>query len=1214
MDFRSEIQTCSKGVFPWTAGYPGSIEKSVTILPVIACYKFEDVCRAIFCVNSWHQNRSAQGCTISLNAALISAETFGKNPITTYENFEAFFEELEKLNLVSAHEDYVIPIMGHTRLCFRGRWWPALYGCGLIHEYSRLCFADSICSKTGKEDEFESLLGYTGSMITVLDGGGWDGEEISDIDLSLPPESHWDNTTRWFEESPYAQLSSDIVEVLGNRDKPIENIHLLVHEDIIYPLFNPSILTDYLGFCCELLDTKTLTDEIDTYIALNADLIYTSTVSDRVGLFLWPRFKLADEYIENCPAAFMLFNDAGCLTIFYDLYYGDGNLKALRKSLVKNSSEMRAFESFKRKKGYRGLSFGSRSIKSVNLVAFVNDVAPLTMPSFVETSKVADATCGALDLISIIHASSSVEEINAYFTHLRKSKGEVITLMSGMFPHFWSWKESDRNILSGAEDANNCVSIFSDYNDNDLYYCEFFNGDARHYPFINGSYPFGSPFRYRFEGNDQGFAVATTKAENKFDSENRRLGDKPCFLQLCVDSDSGANLAMEELEKEFEAHNLAQDILEKLVNSLEEEFGKLAQAYAGIIRFEYVCEESDEAGRLDLVHKELGIRAKMLDVPFAYIRYTFEMARFSKALMEATNRSVECRLGIAIVSALKGNDSIVDDLVKAIDSLCHEKKLVDMKTMEMPYAWHRSVPNIEETDVSKKAAIKTVAFSADKAGVRPGAYEGEDANEILRRFQGDLTSALKEELGKYDTETLVKDLYEVCGSSSHNFFVYTRRITSFTQIDEKEAYCLEDRTLDLREEARELIRASRYCIETVLAYGLDGEESPSTTELTYLLSLAIQCLGVSDIADMLHFNPKNLSVAVEDNKTVRVSESDELKATSRDIKKRSLADQGHILKDASVDIKYIKSSKAAFEKDTGVSFECLLSVLDELAIGVESNEIFSFVRPNVVSVSNEGLARYLSRILSEHFEEPNVRNCIEFLTIDDGALNTNSEGAVLDYIPFGKVKNRPNRLELKPLISFGDALVYSPVCAGMLKKRWVEGIAQRFLPTKVYTSLYEVSRQWKEHYEKALEKDVRNCFILHGFDSKCVFRSLYLHKHGSHPQRLGDYDGLAYDEPNETIWCIECKEFEKVESAFDSFQLQQRWFGEKGDLLKFESRVQYLNDHIDQIADDLKFKHSNTIKVKSYLVCNKLFMNMIGESNFEVITLNELDKMLNDIK
>lgn len=1209
---QSNNPTCPNDGSVWSVGYPGCIEKSVIMLPVLTGYRFEDACKAVFCINSWHQNRSAQSCAQSLNAALISAETFGEKPIENYRDFEIFYKEIEKLNPVSFYEDYVIPVMGHTKLQFRGHWWPALYGCGMIHEYSRLCYADPICLEAGKVGEFELLLDYTTLMASILDGGGWNGEDINEISLQLPPESHWNNTNSWFDALPCSRLSSTIINALGNRKKPIEKIHFVEHDGISHSLFNPSILIDYFEFCCELLSENTFVNTIDSFLALNADHIYSSRIFEQTGLFLQPCFKLADEYLENCPVAFMLFDGAsGGLTIFYDLSYGDGNLKELRKALIMRTPEIQIIETFERDEGHRALRFGKRCIRDVNLVAFVNDVAPIAAPVYIEASEVADMTCGALDLLSILHASSSIEEINTYFAYLRKSKDELTVGISGIFPHFWNWKDNDHYILAGAEDINNPVSIFCEYNDNDAYYCDFFKGEVSQYPLIDNTYPFGSPFCYRFEENDRGFVAAITKAEGKNTGESKRLNDKPCFLQLCADSSSGADLTREELEREIEAYNLSLDIFEKLVNSLEKDFGELAKDSGGILRFEYVCAANDRIKRFGLIDEELGIRTKALNASFGHVYYTFDRDRFLAALMNSIDRSIECRLGAAIVLSFGESLFAVENLVKAIRSLSHEKKLVDMKGIEIPYVWRRSSNNIKETDSSKKAAIKTVAIAADKAGIQPGVYRGKDANEMLRKFQGSLTDVLKDKLGEHSAKTLIMDIYEVCGSASHEFFMHTNRIRSFTRVDEQEAHRLKDSALDLREDARELIRASRYCIETTLAFGLNGKESPSSSELSYILSLAIQCLRVNDIADMLRFSPKGLSVQVGENKTIRIIEDDNLTSKSRDIKKRSLDDPGHILEDASIDINYIKRSKEAFEKDTGVSFECFLSVLDALAIDVELSDIFSFTRANVVSVSSEDLATNLSEHLKERFDESSVRNCIGFLTIDSDGLNK-IDNVALNYVPFCRIKDRPNRLELKPLILCKDSLIYSPICAGLLKMRWIEGVAQRFLPTKSYTSLYEVCRQWKEHYEKALEKDVRDCFLSHGFNKKCVFKSLYLHKRGSHPQNLGDYDGLAYDEQTETVWCIECKEFEKVESSYDSFQLQQRWFGEKGKLQQFEKRVQYLNDHIVQVASDLNFKHSGALKLKPYLVSNKLFMNMIGESNFEVITLNELNELLNE--
>lgn len=224
------------------------------------------------------------------------------------------------------------------------------------------------------------------------------------------------------------------------------------------------------------------------------------------------------------------------------------------------------------------------------------------------------------------------------------------------------------------------------------------------------------------------------------------------------------------------------------------------------------------------------------------------------------------------------------------------------------------------------------------------------------------------------------------------------------------------------------------------------------------------------------------------------------------------------------------------------------------------------------------------------------------------------DGREYDYLPTSREKNRPNRLELKPMVELDGRLIFSPVSMGMLRRRWLNGIADRFIPAKAaFKALSGVMKQWKQRYEKALESDVRDCFLNNGFDKSYVFKGLELKKHGSHPSHLGDYDVLAYDEGSETIWAIECKEFEKVDSTFDYMQLQQRWFGKEGVLEKFERRIRYLREHTDRVAADLSFPHGGSIKIRALLVSNKIFINMLNESNFDVVSLSELNNLLSNV-
>ena len=59
---------------------------------------------------------------------------------------------------------------------------------------------------------------------------------------------------------------------------------------------------------------------------------------------------------------------------------------------------------------------------------------------------------------------------------------------------------------------------------------------------------------------------------------------------------------------------------------------------------------------------------------------------------------------------------------------------------------------------------------------------------------------------------------------------------------------------------------------------------------------------------------------------------------------------------------------------------------------------------------------------------------VGLLALDEIELTT-TKNRSLDYLPFAQIKERPNKLELKPLLVFDNSIIYSPVCAGMLKER-----------------------------------------------------------------------------------------------------------------------------------------------------------------------------------
>ena len=154
-----------------TLSYPGCIDAARVIAPFIRQFDIDSAACAIFCINSWYENRSSQNSAYALNAALLSIDTFGTRQIADYKSFSAFFSRIkEVLSAPCNFEDEVVPVMGQTLIPFRGKWHRALHGCGATLEYPRLCFASTIIDDPTEISEFEELLDYVDEMSQKLGG------------------------------------------------------------------------------------------------------------------------------------------------------------------------------------------------------------------------------------------------------------------------------------------------------------------------------------------------------------------------------------------------------------------------------------------------------------------------------------------------------------------------------------------------------------------------------------------------------------------------------------------------------------------------------------------------------------------------------------------------------------------------------------------------------------------------------------------------------------------------------------------------------------------------------------------------------------------------------------------------------------------------------------------------------------------------------------
>lgn len=1202
-----------------TLSYPGCIKAARLIAPFIRQFDVDSAACAIFCINSWHENRSSQNSAYTLNAALLSIDTFGTRQIADYRSFSAFFSRIkEALSAPCNFEDEVVPVMGQTLIPFRGKWHRALHGCGATLEYPRLCFASTIIDDPTEISEFEELLDYVDEMSQKLRGGEWQNSDAVPGDMQMPSCDYWHRTCRWMGTDPVSHLSADTIAAIDESTSYIENKCFLMNGDRTIPLFCPSILEDRLTRSMTKKRAEKNQAGIDVALLKQARTIFDSPEERGSSVLAFPLFLVNDKPIESCPSTFIVLDGESKATLFYNASAGhnDSGLEKLKALFRKDETPLTVLDYIKIQGQQRKLVLKRPNCLDFTIIAYHDNVDLPPIPKAESQSRIADYDCGAVDLMAILMMANDAGEICTFFQSAATSPNTILAPYVAASDYFIIWSDSNRQILDGAEDHRGGVALALDHNETDRYFAELFSDRLVDFPRdLNGEWALGSPFAYSLKKGERGFTEIVRKSDGRSCGLAKRIPGKnsqPCFIHLKADLESARNVPPEVFERNASAFPLFEDLLMCMTNDAGPEIAGLISD-RGRLDLIYVMPGGSETNDLPVIDDELGIRALFVESDHPMVFYSAESETFCSAMSNAQDRSVECRFA-GVVLSLAGSDRL--DAVGALTSkllrLSPEGKMVDVGSLSLPYRWRYGAKRSTLDAASKTAALKAVAYAVDDEGVEPGSYFGADANRVIRRFQKALSKAFEEQLTQFDKEDLLIKIYEILASSSHAFHLDTKRYNSFSDLQDSEERRVEEKIIDQREDSRHEVRAAMFSIETLLTVSRHGDRIADASEVAKLVAVGGQLLAASDAADMLMFKPKGMGVEIADNCIATAIEDEDLMEESRGLKARQLRDGGHVGSDATEDEKHVRLAKGAFEADTGVSFTCFLDVLSTLSLGSSALPNEHYVSPNVMSIEKASMLDSIEQELSGIYDEAMIEKCVDFLTLDCEKLKE-IDGQATEYLPFGKTKNRPNRIELKPLVEIDDRLVFSPIRTGLLRERWVRGVAERFIPAKAaFPSLNTVMENWKRRYEKALEKDVQNCFLREGFSQKHVFRGIDLCKKGDHPQQLGDYDGLAYDPSTETIWAIECKEFEKIESAYDYMQLQSRWFGEKGKLLKFERRIEYLRDNLDEVAADLGFEHTGTLHIRPYLVSNKLFVNAIGQSSFQVVTLSELESLLEE--
>lgn len=398
--------------------------------------------------------------------------------------------------------------------------------------------------------------------------------------------------------------------------------------------------------------------------------------------------------------------------------------------------------------------------------------------------------------------------------------------------------------------------------------------------------------------------------------------------------------------------------------------------------------------------------------------------------------------------------------------------------------------------------------------------------------------------------------------TGYEIMIHRKRYNSFGDMkDEVRAKVSQD-IIKQREEAKHDLRTVSYLLETTLFNSRRGHVILSAENYQYLLAYANWLVVLSDNADMCYFTDDEVYIKVSGEYIIDVESNRESDQTlGEELAKRMYDNPGRFERDRSADEKFFEKIKQAFARDTGVPLEVFLKLMFYLETGGNiGSELYH--RANTLCFWKEDIIDDYCSV--QNVSKKLAEKALQLLSINPKRLKTKNNKTDF-YLPIGDKEKRCDRYEVNPVYEYDDMIIYSPVAIHFLRDYWENSLFEFCMPYEIgLPSTKNVVTDWKRFYEKKIVFDLENVFKDNGFIVRSNFELKNLDKK-KYPQYLGDYDLFAVNLQAKEIWIIECKVIEKVETFYEMYRQQNRFFKENKYDEKFQRRIDFLNANYPKV-------------------------------------------------
>lgn len=1195
-----------------TEAFPTIRMKIDRLLKITNEYQFNDLVKAVYCINLCINNRSVLESCLALNACLIEYEKKDTKRIGTYDEFKRFFDKIYDVMKPGLADDYTVEDFGEVRLRYNDKFYRVIIGTGHNNVYACLNFLPILARKISREEELCLALEYvSGTIDYFIEENKNDG--VAEKRFVFPTEILFYKVQKFFEEEVKKYNIFELDSLMRSEGTTIEKIHFVCREDNIYPLYNVSLLIDLYDIWENKIDFK---EQISVANEGIIDRIYSLFETDRsssCSMFA-PAMIFPEQKYDSSQRTYTFIAKAshGVVVALNSDEYEDGQLDKEIANIEKyhKGGMLYIAETFNRfdKSGLRGIHIpADMPIEYLIYDSFMN---PNQMYMSLGEKGKKRKTCTALDVIYYLNFMDDIDELFEYLSYSNEKDYESLFGFGSDAALYFTWKNQGRYIAKGAI-IFNMVNVGYDTENEAV--VDYFKEELKDYPFHMGDYLFREPFSWKIEKRDFDMYEYIVKHGMGFGGIYLPLPQKNyVFLTNNVEFYKNVN--------DFGEYRQWIQLLEEIIT---EGFDSIKCIFennkvirnSGIQIVFMPIEYAVHAGHESFLHEDrIYVYSDAQYYSYKWIiRYVVkDINRIYQDIQAAKNRSTEFDILHEILNPLLIR---IPDLNELFESkrkeVSLEKKKVGVFLTSVEYKWDNNVQNFSPEDYHYHEVRKRIANVCHSNMIKPGIYRGREANQIIRAMQKAIVEDFEGEVSKYSWSELHYSLLDYHSTLLHDININWKRYGSYSDLDEAKDKEVRDRIIDQREKAKHDDRNALYLIETNLYLHCEAETLANRDDINLLLAYANWLVVLNDVADMCYFADNEAYIEITNEYVVDTLADDQNAKKLDGVHHRIYSYSEGLKRDHEIDCKYLEKVKETFQEDMGFAFIDFMDILSYFSCSF-SETIAKKIGNNVFKAPIKEVLRDFLEQTNNAITEENASILLNYLMVSFQNLKTEN-GKSDFYLPIGKRRTRDTRFEVMPLVKFNDDVIFSPITLDHLKKDWINGITDFILPYEIHlTKTKQLILDWKNSYEKKIVYDIVNLFKEKKFD--IVRQNFELRKlDKTHPQWLGDYDVFAVDNINKTIWIVECKVIEKVATFYDMYRQQNRFFNEHKEDEMFQRRIDYLQENAAQVIQQLGCTDYAEYKVIPHMCMNKVLVSRYKKIAFPIVSYPELAEIISGV-